>query len=233
MSEGDYASLNLGLSTGDDASRVAENRKRVLRRFGVTRAQTCVLQQVHSARVVVAEPSWFEIEADASVTDDPGLLLVISTADCTPLLFHDPVRGVVAAAHAGWRGTVRGVARNVVAALTEHYGSNPADLRVAFGPSIAGPCYQVGPEVAAAFAEQDFPASVTRPDTAPDAAGRYRLDISAANRFALARAGVSETRIFDLGVCTHCEPERFYSHRRDGLKRGSHWALIKLKGGTP
>ena len=229
MSEGCYASLNLGLSTGDDAERVAQNRARVLDYFGVTRKQVCALQQVHSARVVVAAPSWFEIEADASITDDPNLLLVISTADCAPLLFHDPVRKVVAAAHAGWRGTVQSVARNVVAALVEHYGSNPADLRVAFGPSIAGPCYQVGPEVAAAFAEQGFPEAVIPPDDA----GRYRLDISAANRFVLTQTGVPEANIFDLNVCTHCEPGRFYSHRRDGLKRGSHCALIKLKVGTP
>ncbi len=232
VSEGVYASLNLGLSTGDDAGRVAENRARVLRHFGATRAQVCALHQVHGARVVVAAPSWFDLEADAAVTDDPNLLLVISVADCAPLLFHDPVRGVVGAAHAGWRGTAQGVARNVVAALTEHYGSDPADLRVAFGPSIAGPCYQVGPEVAATFDEQGFPETVftpdVPPDAAPDAAGRYRLDIRAANRFALTQAGVPDANIYDLDACTHCDGARFYSHRRDGLQRGSHWALIKL-----
>ena len=236
VSAGHYASLNLGLNTGDSPERVAQNRERVLAHFGVPRSQVCVLQQVHGARVVTAEPGWFEREADAAVTDDPGLLLVTSVADCAPLLFHDPVRRVVAAAHAGWRGTVQGVARNVVTALTEQYGSSPANLRVAFGPSIAGPCYQVGPEVKALFDEQGFPETVftpdappdAAPDAAPDDAARYRLDIGAANRYALTQAGVPAANIFDLAACTHCDATRFYSHRRDGLQRGSHWALIKL-----
>ena len=228
VSEGHFASLNLGLSTGDDAVHVAHNRERVLRHFGVTHEKVCVLQQVHGARVVVAEPGWFDIEADASVTDDPGLLLVIGVADCAPLLFHDPVKGAVGAAHAGWRGMVQGVAHDVVLALFEHYGSDPANLQVAFGPSIAGPCYQVGREVKEMFEEHGFPESVAPPDDA----GRYRLDIRAANRFVLERAGVLEANIFDLDTCTHCDDERFYSHRRDGLKRGSHWAAIRSASAT-
>ena len=222
-SEAHFASLNLGLSTGDDPAVVAANRERVLKAFGVTRKQVCVLQQVHGARVVKAQAGWHEVKADAAVTSDPDLLLVIGTADCAPLLFHDPVRGFVGAAHAGWRGTVAGIAANVVKTLAEG-GSSPADLQVAIGPSIAGGCYQVGLEVKEAFDAAGFPESVY----APDGEAHVRLDIIAANRYALTRAGVPGGNIFDLGECTHCDPDRFYSHRRDGLRRGSHWAVIKL-----
>ncbi|CAN5907097.1 peptidoglycan editing factor PgeF [soil metagenome] len=228
VSDGHFASLNLGLSTGDAPARVAENRERVLRHFAVTQAQACVLHQIHGARVVVAAPGWFDVEADAAVTDDPELLLVIGVADCAPLLFHDPVQRVVGAAHAGWRGTAQGVARNVVTALGEHYGSRPEDLQVAVGPSIVGPCYQVGPEVKAAFDAQGFPQTVAPPDDAADGLERYRLDIGVANRFVLTEAGVPDGNIFDLNACTHCDATQFYSHRRDGLKRGSHWAAVRL-----
>ena len=224
VSESYYGSLNLGLSTGDDRAVVATNRERVLAHFGVTREAVCVLEQVHGARVVEAEPSWYGFQADAATTDDPDLLLVIGVADCQPILFVDPVQRAVAAAHAGWRGTVKGIAGNVVKAMAERYGSNAADMRVAFGPCIAGACYQVGPEVAGAFEEAGFPAEVLEPDSE----GRYRLDIGAANRCVLKEAGVAEENITDLGLCTHCDRERFYSHRRDGRRRGSHWAAIKL-----
>ena len=224
VSTGHFGSLNLGLSTGDDPATVERNRDRVLAQFGATRGTVCTLEQVHSARVLEAKPSWYEHEADASVTDDPDLLLVISVADCQPLLFHDPVRRVVGAAHAGWRGTVQGIAANVVRKLQERYGSEPEDIRVALGPSIQGACYQVGSEVVTAFDDAGFPSTVYTPDDE----GRYRLDLTAANRYALHQAGVPDGNIVALNACTYCDPERFYSHRRDGLKRGSHWAAIGL-----
>ena len=224
VSSGHFGSLNLGLSTRDDPDKVAQNRERVLAQFGTTRGTACALEQVHSARVIVAEPSWYELEADASITDDPNLLLIISVADCQPLLFHDPMRRVVGAAHAGWRGTVQGIAGNVVQKLQEHYGSDPQDIRVALGASIQGACYQVGAEVVEAFDSAGFPSTVYTPDDE----GRYRLDLTVANRYALHQAGVPDVNVFALDACTHCDPEKFYSHRRDGLKRGSHWAVIKL-----
>jgi len=224
VSSGVYSSLNLGLSTGDERTLVEANRDLVIEKFGASRSQVVALEQVHGANVVVAEPSWYEVQADASVTDNPDLLLVISVADCAPLLFHDPVKNVIGAAHAGWRGTVKGIAREVVQKLEAEYGSDPRDLQVAIGPSIQAPCYQVGPEVVEAFAEAGFPDSVYSPDDE----GRFRLDVAGANWVVLERAGVSKQNIHDLGECTHCDKEKFYSHRRDALQRGSHWAVIRL-----
>lgn len=222
VSEGVFASFNLGLSTGDKPERVVQNREQVFRSFGVTKAQVCGLHQVHSATVVEARASWFELEADASVSNDPDLLLVIGTADCLPILFHDPVKQVVAAAHAGWRGTVAGVSRNVILKMQSLYGSKASDVRAVIGPCIKGACYQVGQEVIDVFIESEFPEYVYENDTE----GRYLLDLVKANEYLLKQSGV--TQIYDLQQCTHCDATTFYSHRRDGLKRGSHWSAIKL-----
>ena len=220
-----YGSLNLGLSSGDASESVAENRRRVMKALGVTREAVCAFHQVHSARVIEGYPTWFEEEADASVTDDPDLLLVISVADCSPLLFHDPVQEVVGAAHCGWRGTVKGIARAVVEKMGALYSSDPNDIRVAVGPGISASCYQVGEEVVRAFADAGFPESVSYPDDE----GRFRLDIAAANRWMLARAGVPPENIWTSDWCTYSDPTRFYSHRRDAGKTGRHWATIRLK----
>ena len=225
VSEGVYAGLNLGYSTGDVRAKVDENRRRLVETFGVSEGQVCALEQIHSNTVVEAEPGWHAVQADAQVTDKPDLLLVIGIADCLPVLFHDPVKNVIGAAHAGWRGTVGHISAKVVAKLESLYGSRPGDVQVVMGPGIRGDCYQVGAEVVEQFAQNGFPERVYPPDNK----GRWRLDIEAANRFSLEKAGVKPYNIHLLGDCTHCAPEQFYSHRRDGRQRGSHWAVIKLR----
>lgn len=218
-----FASLNLGLSSGDERGKVEANRDLLLAQLGFARGAVCAFDQVHGDRVLDGRPGWFEAEADAAVSDDPEVLLVVSVADCLPVLFHDPESGAVGAAHCGWRGTVAGLAAKVVGEMAERFGSRPEALRVALGPGIAGACYQVGPEVVERFAEAGFPEGVIGPDEEP---GRARLDIPAANRWLLERAGVPAGRIEDLGRCTHCEPDLFYSYRRDDGRTGRHWAFI-------
>ena len=225
VSQAPYDSLNLGLSSGDRGEPVTENRHRVLKAFGVTQGEVCAFHQVHSARVIEGVPTWFEQEADASVTDNPDLLLVVSVADCLPLLFHDPVKKVVGAAHCGWRGTVGGIAQEVVRRMGELYRSKPQDIRVAIGPGISAPCYQVGAEVVQTFSEAGFP----EPISYPDDEGRFRLDIGAANRWTLEQAGVLPQNIWTSNWCTYSDAARFYSHRRDAGKTGRHWAAIKLR----
>lgn len=223
VSSGAYASLNLGLSSGDEEEAVEANRERLLSALGFERGDVCAFHQVHGDRVLAGDASWFAERADAATTNVPGRLLVVSVADCLPLLFFDPVAGAVGAAHCGWRGTVAGLAGTVVARMRERYGTRPADLRVAIGPGIQGSCYQVGGEVVDAFREAGFPATVATPDDD----GRHRLDLVAANRWALARSGVADGHIWSAELCTHCRPELF-SHRRDAGKTGRHWAFIAL-----
>lgn len=224
VSPAPFASLNLGLSSGDEPANVEANRDTVLAALGVPRGAVCAFHQVHGDRVLDGEPTWFTEQADAATTDVPGRLLVVSVADCFPLLFYDPAHRAVGAAHCGWRGTVRGLAATVVARMAERYGSRPRDMRVAIGPGIQGACYQVGAEVVEAFRRAGFPERLA----APDDEGRFRLDLAAANRWALERAGVSPERIWSAGLCTHCSTERFYSHRRDAGVTGRHWAFIGL-----
>ncbi len=224
VSEGPFASLNLGLSSGDDPARVEANRRRVLADLGVTRDEVCAFHQVHGARVLDGDPTWFGERADAVVSAVPGRLLVVSVADCLPLLYFDPVSGAAAAAHCGWRGTVAGLAAAVVERLRERYGSRPQDLRVAIGPGIQGACYQVGEEVASAYRLAGFPPELAREDDE----GRYRLDLPAANRWLLERSGVPPDAVWSAGVCTHCDEERFFSHRRDAGVSGRHWAFIRV-----
>lgn len=222
VSTGGYASLNLGLSSGDDAVRVEANRDRVLAALGVPRSEVCAFHQEHGTRVLDGAPTWFTERADAATSAAAGRLLVVSVADCLPLLFFDAATGAVGAAHCGWRGTLGGLATAVVARMAERYASRPEDLAVAIGPGIQGACYQVGDEVVAAFRQAGFPTSLATPDEE----GRHRLDLAAANRWGLERAGVRGERIWSSELCTHCHPERFYSHRRDAGTTGRHWAFI-------
>lgn len=226
VSDGYYSSLNVGLSTGDVPEVVEKNRERVLGYFQVTKHQVSILEQVHGNTVVVAEPAWHKFKADAQVTNNPDLLLIIGMADCLPILFRDPVKQAIGAAHAGWRGTSLRIAAKVIETMQREYGSKPADIRVAMGPAICQKNYQVGAEVFEAFKGAGIPETVFSQD-----GERYRVDIAAANKSVLGASGVLPDHIEDLNLCTFADPELFYSHRRDGQKRGSHWALIKLAPG--
>ena len=176
------------------------------------------LRQVHGCTVVA--PPWTEPpDADASLTNEGGVLLAIETADCLPVLIVDPVHRRVAAAHAGWRGTAARVAQEAVRAL-EGAGSNPARLLVALGPAIGPCCYEVGPEV-----EEAFGPSGSR-FFAPGAASRKHLDVVAANRAQLEEAGVPAASIDSLNLCTRCRPDLFFSYRRDGGTAGRMISVV-------
>jgi polyphenol oxidase len=224
-----WHALNLGASVGDDPSAVAENRRRVAAAFGVAPDRLARLDQVHGAVVRVAGEDAIGRDGDAWISDDPAWLLVVSAADCLPVLLVDRRRGAVAAAHAGWRGAAAGIARATVEALARRYGSDPADLVAWLGPAIQGPCYQVGPEVVAAVrADPAVPAATAWPD--PTVAGRWRLDVPAAVRAQLEAAGVPPAAISASATCTHCAADRCFSHRRDAGRTGRHWAVVRAPG---
>jgi len=224
-STGVYDSLNFGLSTGDRPEIVAKNRALFYEYFAVSEDKLATIKQVHGAEVVILDkPSWFEYEADAMITNKKDLLLIINTADCLPILFYDPLKQVIAAAHAGWRGTVRYIAANVLRLMVDEFGSSLSQIKALIGPGIAGDCYQVDEKTIQEFRDADFPDSIYYPDNA----GKYYLDILKANLFVLRQAGLAAKNIHSLNLCTHCDKDLFYSHRRDGKMRGSHWAGIKL-----
>lgn len=181
-----------------------------------------LLRQVHGVAVVAA-PWAGRPEADAAVAGEPGLLLGIQTADCLPVLLVDPVRRLVAAAHAGWRGTAKGIAREAVQALAAR-GSRPGDLVAALGPGIGPCCYEVGEELRDAFGPDG--ASFFRPGTN----GRPRLDVRSANVRQLTEAGLAPEAIHHLADCTSCQPDRYHSYRRDGPATGRMISFIGFTG---
>jgi polyphenol oxidase len=153
VSDGPYASLNITRSRGDDPAHVVENRERVRRAVGLD--HLVFATQVHGRAVVrVDQPPKGDQpagEADALITDRPGIGLVCQTADCTPVLLFDPKRRAIAAIHSGWRGTVQNIIQATLEALVAHYGCDPGDMIAAIGPSISADNYRVGPEVVAEF----------------------------------------------------------------------------------
>jgi YfiH family protein len=171
-----------------------------------------LLKQVHGTAVAFA-PWEEEPEADAAVAVSPGWLLGIQTADCVPILLVDPARRLVAAAHAGWRGTAKGVAAGAVTALAAR-GSRPEDLLAALGPAIGPCCYEVGEEVREAFPPSG--AAFFRPG--PN--GRPHLDLRAANARQLVAAGLRPQALHHVADCTRCRADLYPSYRRDGRGAG-------------
>ncbi len=208
-----FDTLNLGRSTADDAAAVAENRRRLLDALAIEPASLVTAGQVHGTEVAEVRDAGHRAGVDALVTRTPGLALAVTTADCMPLLYVAP--GAVGAAHAGWRGTAGGMPRIALAAVCRVGDVAPERVRVHLGPCIRVCCYEVGPEVA-----HQFPAEVRQPS-----GDRWRLDLPAAARLQLVEAGVPEDCIEDVGACTSCQPEWYFSHRRDAGRTGRHWAL--------
>jgi hypothetical protein len=179
-----------------------------------------LLKQVHGA--AVAEAPWDGTpEADAAVASGPGWLLGIQTADCLPVLLVDPGRGLVAAAHAGWRGTAAGVAARAVEALVAR-GSRPEDVVAALGPGIGACCYEVGDDVRAAFGPAGTPFFRAGPR------GRPHLDVRAANVRQLLDAGLLPGSLHHVADCTRCRADLYHSYRRDGRAAGRMVSFVGL-----
>jgi YfiH family protein len=180
------------------------------------------MHQLHSDIVhSLDEAPGKRLEGDALMTNVPGLLLVIRTADCLPVFLVDEEHRAVAAVHCGWRGTENKILEKAVKAMGEAYGSKPADTLAALGPCIGPACYEVGPEIRDRFLRAGFPASVFAERGSlpaiqvPNLKGKYLLDLREANIWLLRERGFKKTNIFNPGpTCTHCEP-RLLSYRRN------------------
>jgi polyphenol oxidase len=209
-SAGLYASLNVGLGSSDDRAAVLENRRRAVEAVSAG-AQLVTLHQVHSAKVVTANASWPDDarpHADGVVTDQPGLLLGILTADCVPVLFADLESQIIGAAHAGWKGALGGVTDNVIAAMIS-LGARRDSIVTAIGPCIGRASYEVSDDFAKTFESADsknerfFTGGKTK---------HHYFDIEAYVIHRLSAAGI--TRIDPLGIDTYADASRFFSYRR-------------------
>lgn len=210
VSEGEMWGLNTGYGSGDDPALIAENRRRAIEAV-LPGASLATVHQVHSPAVVLVEQPWEQDErpnADAMVTDHPGLLLGILTADCAPVLFADPEAGVVAAAHSGWRGAIAGVNEATIEAM-EQLGARRERIAAAVGPTVEQQSYEVDDAFRDRFLDQD------------DASGRFfiagpagkpHFDLPGYILQRLSDAGIAKVEALRLD--TYSDPDRFYSYRR-------------------
>ncbi len=235
VSTGCWASLNLGVSRGDDPAHVRENYRRFCAAVGADCASVVLANQVHGDKVrVVTSADCAQglyghraYEADGLITDVPGAALVVFSADCIPVLLYDPVREVVAAAHAGWMGTALGIVTRAVEKMTSVYGCDPASILAAIGPGISQCCFET---------HADVPDAMTAAlgAGAPDyvqtlGGGKYKVDLKGLNALRLRRAGLLPAHISIDPDCTVCHPEKYWSHRVHRDQRGSQAAVIQLK----
>jgi YfiH family protein len=221
-----WNSLNVGATVGDAGERVAENRRRIFSAMGRDPDSLYDVWQIHSARYVIArEPRKDKPyhQADAILTDVPGLTLLMRFADCVPIMLYDPDRHVIGLAHAGWLGTTRRVAQSAVRGMLEHFSCDPAEIRAALGPSIGPDHYEVGAEVISAV-RKAFPG---KSDLYLNSNGDSTyFDLLAANHDQLKEMGIQKVDI--AGICTACHSGDWYSHRAEKGVTGRFGALIGL-----
>lgn len=242
--------LNLGFTDWDTSKRVETNRRLFCEVLGASDESLVVLQQMHSDVLhIVKKAQCDAVKGDALATQTPGLLLGIQTADCIPILLVDPRRRVVAAIHAGWRGTLGRIAAKTVGRMVMEFGTRPENLLAALGPGIGRCCYEVGPEVVKEFAAQfsdatqwfdgpfDVLASGEDPNPLPwltmmppghaPPPLRCHLDLHSANSAILCATGLQRENIFASSICTSCRTDLFFSYRREGVT-GRMMAVIGL-----
>ena len=231
VSTGSQASLNLAIGRGDSPENVEKNLRILGSALGFDPEKLVMTRQIHSdiVRVVTDQDcaGFFHREypeCDALVTNTPGVTLMVFTADCTPILFHDPVTGAVGAAHAGWKGTALGIAARTVEAMVREFGCDPKNIRAAIGPNISACCFETDADVPDAMIGalgEDAKAFITPKGE------KYYVNLKEINALWLRRAGVKEIEISD--ACTSCQHERFWSHRVTRGQRGSQGAIIVCK----
>ena len=235
VSEGIFASLNLGVNRGDDPERVRENYRRFCTAIGADANRLVFTKQVHKANIrrvkagdAMSDPyDPNETECDALVTNVPGLALTIFTADCIPVLLYDPVRRVIAAVHAGWRSTARDITGKAVRTMQEEYACLPKNILAAIGPGIDKCCFETHEDVPNALGESlNY---LVRPFIKPLKDGKFSVDLKRINAILLMNAGVAPDHIEISEDCTACLHEKYWSHRVTQGERGSMAAIIQLR----
>lgn len=232
VSTGHLASMNIGTHRGDEIENVRKNYEILADALGFDTAHLVLTHQTHTDTVLQVGKAQYGAgltapelpECDALITNEPGTALVIFTADCTPILFHDPVTGAVGATHAGWRGTAAGIAAKTVEAMCSAYGCKAENIRAAIGPNIGACCFETHADVPQAMIES---LGADAQKYIRQKGEKYYVNLKEMNALWLKRAGVRSIEISD--ACTACNPDLFWSYRRVGDARGSQGAVIVCK----
>lgn len=227
-SEGAYASFNCSPFCGDEAARVLSNQQRLCMGLPQAPLQLIIPQQIHETEVRVVDHAFLSHSAqvqhekltgvDAVITAEPGYCVCVSTADCVPLLLYDQKQKVVAAVHAGWRGTVHHIVSDTLEVMRKQFGASGSDIYAAIGPSISPGAFEVGIEVYDAFAQEGF--DMSRISAWKAEKQKYHIDLWEANRLQLHAFGVPDAQIECANICTYTQHDIFFSARRLGIKSG-------------
>ncbi len=240
VSEGDFSSFNMGNFSDDSPLNITENRERLARMLYVDIDRFIIPHQTHGTEVMTIDAHFLALDhaaalellygVDATITREKDVFLCITTADCVPLLLYDREKGVIAAIHAGWRGSVGGIVEKTVARMQQRFGSSPADLIAAIGPAINQSHYEVGDEVIRQFQNRGFDLSDTTLFFQKSADSKYHIDLKELNRRELIRLGVEEDKIEKSNLCTYERGDLFFSARRQTIHSGRMLTGIMMKG---
>lgn len=241
VSEGYFGTMNLSYTRGDKKEAVDENFKRIADVLNRTVNDFVLSDQTHTTNIrkVTAEDSGKGIvrerdyqDIDGMITNEPGIVLSTFYADCVPLYFVDPVHKAIGLSHAGWRGTVGGIGKKTVELMQQEYGSNPADIIAAIGPSICQDCYEVSEDVAeqfyTLFPDKERAEQVLKFKGITSEGKKYLLNLWQANYYIMLEAGIMPEHISVTDLCTCCNPEYLFSHRASHGKRGNLGAFLSL-----
>ncbi|NDW19275.1 peptidoglycan editing factor PgeF [Dysgonomonas sp. 216] len=228
VSSGNYSSFNLGEYSGDSLSNVVRNRKHLASMLNIEADNLILPYQTHEDTVLVIDDVFLQHRVeqqkhilhgvDALITNNKGVFIGVTTADCVPLIIYDPKQDVLGVAHAGWRGTVARIASKTVRVMIDRYSSNPSDLIVGIAPSISQEFFEVGEEVAIKFEESGF--DMVEISRLNKATAKMHINLQQANASDLIRVGVLPDNIEISGLCTYSNPDMFFSARRQTIKSG-------------
>lgn len=237
VSTGYFGEMNLSFTVGDEEKNVLENFRRMGKALGICVEDMVYSHQTHTTNVmrvgnrqkgmgIIRERDFSDI--DGLVTNEPGVCLVTSYADCVPLYFADPVHKAIGLSHSGWRGTVGNICQNTIEKMNDEFGTKPEDLIACIGPSICVNCYEVSSDVASQFQkaygkDQSEKILVAKED------GKYLLNLHLANYYNMVNAGVKEENVFLPDLCTCCNSSWLHSHRASGGKRGGLCAFLCIR----
>lgn len=238
VSSGIYSTMNLTYGRDDEPCNVRKNFDKIGEALGILPERMVYSRQTHTCNILKADERYCGMgitkvpdydNIDALVTDKENICLVTAYADCIPVIMADPVRRVIAAAHAGWRGTVGNIVKNVVNVMCRDYGSCVGDIKAFVGPGICAGCYEVSEDVSetfkAAYDENEFKLIVK----AQQEPGKYKLNLPMANVINLQNSGLNMRNINVADICTCCNPEILFSHRATKGKRGIMCNFISIK----
>ncbi len=228
ISNGEYASFNLGEYSGDTPENIGENRQILADMLNVGQGRIFLPHQTHEDNILIVDKAFLSLPeerqkenmqgVDALITSEKQACIAVSTADCVPVLVFDPVEKVLASVHAGWRGTLSRIVAKVIRRMESEYSCNPSNMFAGIAPSISQSCFEVGEDVAGIFRQQGFP--MDKISVVNSRTDKTHIDLPLINKLQLMGSGIPPHQIELSGICTTCDEKRFFSARRQGICSG-------------